>query len=37
MRNRQVMQLRDAGRINSSLRWIDPTTSSGFQGDSVYV
>lgn len=37
MRNRQVMQLRDAGRVDSSLRWIDPTTSSGFQGDSVYV
>jgi nucleoside-diphosphate-sugar epimerase len=37
MRNQHVMRLRDAGRIDASLRWIDPATSSGLQGDSAYV
>jgi nucleoside-diphosphate-sugar epimerase len=37
MRNRRVMWLRDTGRIDSSLRWVDPVTSPDFQGNSAYV
>jgi nucleoside-diphosphate-sugar epimerase len=37
MRNQRVMRLRDAGRIDSSLRWTNSAAAAGSQGDPVYV
>jgi hypothetical protein len=37
MRNRHVMELREAGRLNSSMRWIDPSAASGFEDAATHV